>query len=210
MNTRYGAGGRFAVPAPLLGAFRLRRWSTAAQPAALLHPPPAAQGGWARLSPPVRVGGIKKWDTPVGVSHFLVPVTGLEPVRCRQRWILSPLRLPIPSHRQVCFAFLSASHRWLFIVAAFRRRMSPSFAVPGALLGAFRLRRSPTAAPATPSLYPPLAALGLASVDFESTTSTNSITPAEVFAGCSVSIHHLFQNSKHKNPNSQLFVICKE
>lgn len=30
----------------------------------------------------------------------LVPVTGLEPVRCRQRWILSPLRLPIPSHRQ--------------------------------------------------------------------------------------------------------------
>jgi len=23
------------------------------------------------------------------VSSFLVPVTGLEPVRCRQRWILS-------------------------------------------------------------------------------------------------------------------------
>ena len=31
----------------------------------------------------------------------MVPVTGLEPVRCRQRRILSPLRLPIPSHRQV-------------------------------------------------------------------------------------------------------------
>ena len=31
----------------------------------------------------------------------LVPVTGLEPVRCRQRWILSPLRLPIPSHRHI-------------------------------------------------------------------------------------------------------------
>ena len=31
----------------------------------------------------------------------MVPVTGLEPVRCRQRWILSPLRLPIPSHRPV-------------------------------------------------------------------------------------------------------------
>ena len=31
----------------------------------------------------------------------MVPVTGLEPVRCRQRWILSPLRLPIPTHRQV-------------------------------------------------------------------------------------------------------------
>ena len=32
---------------------------------------------------------------------LMVPVTGLEPVRCRQRWILSPLRLPIPSHRQM-------------------------------------------------------------------------------------------------------------
>ena len=31
--------------------------------------------------------------------RLMVPVTGLEPVRCRQRWILSPLRLPIPSHR---------------------------------------------------------------------------------------------------------------
>ena len=42
---------------------------------------------------------VTKKDTPKRVS--LVPVTGLEPVRCRQRWILSPLRLPIPSHRQV-------------------------------------------------------------------------------------------------------------
>ena len=32
---------------------------------------------------------------------FMVPVAGLEPARCCQRWILSPLRLPIPSHRQV-------------------------------------------------------------------------------------------------------------
>ena len=30
----------------------------------------------------------------------LVPVAGLEPARHRWRWILSPLRLPIPSHRQ--------------------------------------------------------------------------------------------------------------
>ena len=36
----------------------------------------------------------------MGISE-LVPVTGLEPVRCRQRWILSPLRLPIPSHRRM-------------------------------------------------------------------------------------------------------------
>ena len=34
-----------------------------------------------------------------GCGSFLVPVAGLEPARCRQRWILSPLRLPIPSHR---------------------------------------------------------------------------------------------------------------
>ena len=31
---------------------------------------------------------------PIGVSLILVPVAGLEPARCRQRWILSPLRLP--------------------------------------------------------------------------------------------------------------------
>ena len=35
----------------------------------------------------------------------LVPVTGLEPVRCRHRWILSPLRLPIPSHRHARSAY---------------------------------------------------------------------------------------------------------
>lgn len=39
-------------------------------------------------------------------QHKLVPVTGLEPVRCRQRWILSPLRLPIPSHRHEFHALL--------------------------------------------------------------------------------------------------------
>ena len=32
---------------------------------------------------------------------FLVPVTGVEPVRYRYHWILSPARLPIPSHRQI-------------------------------------------------------------------------------------------------------------
>ena len=34
-----------------------------------------------------------------GFIH-LVPVAGLEPARHRWRWILSPLRLPIPSHRR--------------------------------------------------------------------------------------------------------------
>ena len=34
-------------------------------------------------------------------STVLVPVTGVEPVRYRYHWILSPARLPIPSHRQI-------------------------------------------------------------------------------------------------------------
>ena len=38
---------------------------------------------------------------------ILVPVTGLEPVRCCHRGILSPLRLPISPHRQ----FLKAGKR---------------------------------------------------------------------------------------------------
>ena len=36
----------------------------------------------------------------VGISE-LVPVVGLEPTRYRYRRILNPLRLPIPSHRQI-------------------------------------------------------------------------------------------------------------
>ena len=39
--------------------------------------------------------------TRIASRLSLVPVAGLEPARCRHRWILSPLRLPIPSHRQV-------------------------------------------------------------------------------------------------------------
>ena len=36
-----------------------------------------------------------------GVRTQLVPVAGVEPARYRYHWILSPARLPIPSHRQV-------------------------------------------------------------------------------------------------------------
>ena len=35
------------------------------------------------------------------IIYHLVPVTGLEPVRGCPRGILSPLRLPIPPHRQI-------------------------------------------------------------------------------------------------------------
>ena len=40
-----------------------------------------------------------KKSTPVGVL-FLVPVTGIEPVRILLRGILSPLCLPVPPHRR--------------------------------------------------------------------------------------------------------------
>ena len=36
----------------------------------------------------------------LGLFH-MVPVIGLEPIRCRQRWILSPLRLPF-HHTGLC------------------------------------------------------------------------------------------------------------
>ena len=33
------------------------------------------------------------------VRSDMVPVIGVEPIRCCHHWILSPARLPIPSHR---------------------------------------------------------------------------------------------------------------
>ena len=36
----------------------------------------------------------------------MVPVIGVEPIRYRYHWILSPARLPIPSHRPISFGFL--------------------------------------------------------------------------------------------------------
>ena len=50
-----------------------------------------------------RVGevGQKNCSKAQSFRAILVPVAGLEPARCRHRWILSPLRLPIPSHRHI-------------------------------------------------------------------------------------------------------------
>ena len=47
----------------------------------------------------------KKKDTIFIVSFFLVLVTGLEPVRCCHRGILSPLRLPISPHQHIAPLF---------------------------------------------------------------------------------------------------------
>ena len=38
------------------------------------------------------------------VFKRVVPVAGLEPARHRWQWILSPPRLPIPTHRRLCFS----------------------------------------------------------------------------------------------------------
>lgn len=51
---------------------------------------------------PQRTNFIKKDDCKSN-RLFLVPVAGVEPARYRYHWILSPARLPIPSHRQVDF-----------------------------------------------------------------------------------------------------------
>ena len=51
---------------------------------------------WVNRSGLTITVGKEKSPKPIDNNRFwtLVPVTGLEPVRCRQRWILSPLRLP--------------------------------------------------------------------------------------------------------------------
>lgn len=68
--------------------------------------------GTRRLTPPSPERGrverlpIPKLAAPQGVLPILVPVAGLEPVRCCQRGILSPLCLPIPpSGRGLLFSW---------------------------------------------------------------------------------------------------------
>ena len=77
----------------------------------------------------------------------------------------------IPSHRQVCL--MNHQPCWRIVYCGRLRRRYVA-TVCGARCSPWRkrLRRSPTAALAAPSLHPPQAALGLATVDFESTTST--------------------------------------
>ena len=82
----------------------------------------------------------KNMGYPNGVSHILVPVAGLEPARCRQRWILSPLRLPIPSHRQVWCSFFPVPN----VLPGFLLRC------PVCALPTERLRCTPTAATCSP------------------------------------------------------------
>ena len=120
-----------------------------------------------------------------------MPVTGLEPVRCRQRWILSPLRLPF-HHTGRCVLTNIKAYRLCRIRWPLRGVISPPFAVPGECPRRKGLRPSPTAALAAPSLHPPPAALGLATVDLSATTST---IPSHRLIYRN-SIHHYGKNSK--------------
>ena len=43
----------------------------------------------------------KRRETLNASLFFLVPVAGVEPARCHHQWILSPPRLPIPTHRRL-------------------------------------------------------------------------------------------------------------
>ena len=43
----------------------------------------------------------KNWGKRCLACPDLVPVAGVEPARYRYHWILSPARLPIPSHRPI-------------------------------------------------------------------------------------------------------------
>ena len=73
---------------------------------------------------------IKKEPANIGKTYIcefqkLVPVTGLEPVRCRQRWILSPLRLPFHHTGRCVIQLLHQPPLAFFIVAAYRQLDAP-------------------------------------------------------------------------------------
>ena len=83
MNTQYGAGDRTWRALPVIRYANTRLCSASPRPVqALLY------RKQKNIEKPQKV-----------ISLYLVPVTGLEPVRCCHRGILSPLRLPIPPHR---------------------------------------------------------------------------------------------------------------
>ena len=148
---------------------------------------------------------------PKGMTLFMVPVAGLEPARCRQRWILSPLRLPF-HHTGRCVTILPIiRYRWRpFPMWPLRGVMSPTFAVPGECPWRERLRPSPTAAFAAPSLHPPQAVLGLATVDFESTTSTipshrhRCLDSIIHFAGKCKDYFSFIEKFRYQNPTRML------
>ena len=73
---------------------------------------------------------IRKADEfPREIRRLLVPVAGVEPARCRHHGILSPARLPIPSHRPVrhrlLYRICFSNSRIIFGFFTFSRERTP-------------------------------------------------------------------------------------
>ena len=65
---------------------------------------------------------IKMKKAPPKAMLFLVPVIGVEPIRYRYHWILSPARLPIPSHRRFKERFMLTT---IFIITYVFEKIKP-------------------------------------------------------------------------------------
>ena len=87
---------------PVTGLDNTKVWFPSSRKPATVHRTVAFK--WVRVHSPYN----KKRERPKGLSLFLVPVTGLEPVRHRWRRILSPLRLPF-HHTGRCTVLFGAS-----------------------------------------------------------------------------------------------------
>ena len=92
----FGAGDRFLSGAPAQDGRILTAVRFECEPLcvpSLCNPIGHLRKGLV-LIPTAKREGPTLWDL-----LFLVPVIGVEPIRYRYHWILSPARLPIPSHR---------------------------------------------------------------------------------------------------------------
>ena len=164
--------------------FFVRDSLTKFRPLPLAHLASSATGS-ARIAPHrtsafkwVRVRNrCQKKRPSVRTTSFLVPVTGLEPVRHRWRWILSPLRLPFHHTGMVCILFGYLHIRRIRFASAGVRLRCPKFSVRCSLTKFRPLPIAQVASSATggaPIAPQTLTAAPSLAVDFESTTSTIS------------------------------------
>jgi len=89
---------------------------------------------WVNRSGLTITVGKEKSPKPIDNNRFwtLVPVTGLEPVRCRQRWLLSPHQ-HVELHNQLWTIVASCPSKKLLICNAFSAhgsRSPPSHQLP--------------------------------------------------------------------------------
>ena len=109
---------------------------------------------------PLSCCGARHQNKPARLGWpILVPLTGLEPVRVLPQGILSPWCLPIPPQRHIQLALLVP----ISLRQDFKSLVSERSPVCGSRQSPCSelLRRLPTTAHSAPSLFLPLAALGL-------------------------------------------------